>query len=79
MNCDPKILRKTARIAEAAFGRIRAGHADAEHVFGAERIDSNRGDQRRIDPTAQANHHFAEAAFANVIARATHKRTISGA
>ena len=56
-------------VERALRGVFRRQH-HAAHVLGAKRIGGDRGDQRRVDPARQAQHHLPEAALAEVVAKA---------
>ncbi len=65
---DAEILGKGAGVCEAVFGGVRAGHADADHVFFADGFDGDGGDESGINAAAETDQHAAKAALANIIA-----------
>ena len=60
------------RVARGVLGR----HRDADHVRGPERVDGDRGGQRRIDAAREPEHHGLEAVLGHVVARAEHERGV---
>ena len=67
---DTEIAGEGLGIGLAAFGGIRAGHGDAEDVFGAESGNGDGGDDGGVHTTAEADDGLGEFAFADVVARA---------
>ena len=71
---DAEIGGELARVANAAFGGIRAGHGDAGDVFAAEGGDGNAGDDGGIDSAAEPHERFLESAFMHVVTGAGDQR-----
>ena len=72
----PRLCGQPAAVVDGAGGGIRAGHADGQHVFRAQRICGDGCHQRRIDAAAEPDQRFAESALAHIIARAQHQGVI---
>ena len=73
---DPEALRERRRVGNAVLARIARRHEHAEHVLGPERVDRDRGDERRIDPARKADQHVVESVLAHVVAGAQHERLV---
>ena len=69
---------KLAAVVDGALRGVGAGHADADHVFRAQRVGGDGGDERGVDAAAERDEGFAEAAFAHVVARAENQGAIGG-
>ena len=67
---DTEVGRQRPRVHQAAFRRVRSGHADADDVLLAHGVRGDDGGQRGVDAAAQSEQHPPEAALANVVARA---------
>ena len=78
LEADAEVGSKCAAVVDGALRRVGTGHADAEHVFRAEGVGGDGGDECGVDAAAQGDEGFAEAAFAHVIACAEHQRAIGG-
>ncbi len=64
------------RVAARALRRVRRGHRHAGHALGAEGVDRDEGDQRRVDPAREPDDHVLEAALGHVVARAEDERRV---
>ena len=60
-------------IGDGVRARVARRHEHPVHPLGAERVDSDGGHQRRVDPTREADHHLAEAVLGHVVAGAEHQ------
>ena len=65
-----EVLGEPLRVAARPLRRVARRHRDAVHAFGAERLDRERGDERRVDPAGDADDDLLEAVLAHVVARA---------
>ena len=52
---DPEVGRERLGVGDAALAREARGHEHADDVLGPERVDRDRGDQRRVDAARQAD------------------------
>ena len=75
---DAEVGGQLAAVVDGARGGIGAGHADADHIFRAERFGGDGRHQGGVDAAAEADDDLAEAAFAHVVARAQHQRAVGG-
>ena len=73
---DPEVRRERLRVGDAVIARIARRHQHARDVFGAERVDGDRGDERGVDPTRQTDQDVGEAVLADVVAGAEHERLV---
>ena len=69
---------KSAAVVDGALRGVGAGHADAEHIFRAERIGGNGGDQCGVDAAAESDEDFAESALADVVTGSEDEGAIGG-
>src|SRR6202035_5917005 len=70
---DSKVLRKRARVLDAATRGVRARHGDAGHILSSQRIHRDDGGHRRIDSAAKADYCRMEIALAKIIANSQGK------
>ena len=63
-------------VGDAALARVARRHGDAVHVLGAERVDGDGGDERRVDAAREADDHVGEAVLVDVVAGAEHERLV---
>ena len=56
---DAEARGQDAGVVAGPFARIARGHGDPVHAGGPERIDGDRGHQRRVDPAGQPDHRLA--------------------
>ena len=75
---NAEIGGKLAAVVDGAVRGVGAGHADAEHIFRAERVCGDGRDEGGVDAAAEGDEDFAEAAFADVVAGAEDERVIGG-
>ena len=67
-------LGEPPRVGACRLGRVARRHRDAVHALRAERLDGERGRERRVDPAGDADHDVAEAVLADVVAQAELER-----
>ena len=68
-----EVLRQPPRVGARSLGGVAGGHRDAVHVLRPERVDSERGDERRVDAAGEAQHDVAEAVLADVVVQREHE------
>ena len=51
-------------VGDAALARVARRHEHAGDVLGAERVDRDRGDERRVDAAREPDEHVGEAVLA---------------
>ena len=73
-NAEP--IGERDRVGDTALARVARRQHHAVHVLGAERVDRDRGDERRVDPAREADQHVGEAVLAHVVTRAEHERFV---
>jgi len=69
-------LAARAGIVDRTGRRVLAGHADGGHILFAQGVDSDGGNQRRIDASAQPHQHLGKTALADVVAGAQNQRLV---
>ena len=70
---DAEILGERRRVGDAPVAREARRHQHPDDLLGAQRVDRDRGDQRRVDPARQPDEHVGETVLAHVVARADHE------
>ncbi len=76
LEAHAEVFRENAGVVDRSLRRIRAGHADADHVFRADGVGSDGGSERRIDSAAETDDGFLKSALPHVVARAQDQRSI---
>ena len=56
---DAEVRRERDRVGDAALARVARRQQHAVHVLGAQRVDGDRGDERRVDAAREADEHVA--------------------
>ena len=70
----PRDSASAARVGARLLRPVARRHRDAVHAVGAERLDGERGRERRVDPAGEADHDLAEAVLLDVVAQAELER-----
>ena len=69
----PRPRREGGRVGERTGGGEARRHRHAVHPAGPHRVDGDRGDERRVDPTRQPDDAVAEAVLRDVVPRRQHE------
>src|SRR5580704_1094371 len=68
VEADTEIFGQMPAVVDGALRGVGTGHADAKNIFLAESFDGNRGDDGRIDASAERDDGAGESALVNVVA-----------
>src|SRR5579862_658783 len=66
---DAEILGEASSVVDGTRGRVRAGHADPNHVFATHSVRGNDRGKGGIDSTAQSHDDSLKSAFLDIISR----------
>ena len=66
---DAERLGEPLRVAARPLRRVARRHRDAVHALRAERLDAERGGERRVDAAGEPDHDVAEAVLRHVVAQ----------
>ena len=73
---DAEVGGERLGVGDAALARVPRRHEHAGHVIGAERVDRDRGDERRVDAARDRDEHVGDAVLEHVVARAEDERLV---
>ena len=76
MDAHTERPRQRARVVLGSRGGVGGRHDRHAHPLGAERVRGEAADQRRVNPTGEAEHHVGESVLAHVVAQAEAQRGV---